>query len=627
MSLKSRTYALFIQCYHIQKSTLGYDMKIVNKAFIGLMLTCSGIMAAEKSANIETTDIEKLNRAGKTIYTKPGACVTCHLADGSGNPAMNAKDLRFGPSPFDINNALSSVPQMGPLGQQLQLTKDDLLALSVYIYKLSGKKVDQTQLRYLRETLAAIKKDERDAGFVLTERDKAIDQFSSFKTVLSTWERKAKTGSIKHTYATEVVQTWDTAKPKFEPQPGKTYFYQNTGNRGDMFGQGFGNGTGNAVTVGDAQTFEVIAQGRLDPELRGSVHTTAMTPNGRYGYIIGPSIKAKAPKDNKLKSADELGILSVSSRLNVPATLIKWDALSLEPVKMLTIGGRLHHMQIFADKYMLVDTFSRDENGLDIFLLDPETDEIVGGVRDEELGGQSYTAFTDNRYIYILMQPHGYGPMSLSGYVAANMVNYGKATALRPFWVAKIDPKTWEVVQEYPYPGYRGDWICFDAKKEHMFIPAAATSNVTKINIATGKIEWVNPAGIGPYGCNVSADDKELWVADKGEANGFFGRTLTVLKTDTGQGVATIPSAYMVDHVLLSPNGKEFWATSNAEGRIYVFDAKERELITKIQIPGGGDAHGLPWVYYDKQGESKVVKDQGGFRNGVDPRNGKGLKY
>lgn len=599
-------------------------MNIVKKAALGLAIACSTAVQFANAAD----DIPALLDKGKTIYTTPGACAVCHLEDASGNPALNAKDLRFGPTPFDINEALTSVPQMGPIGEMLKLDNDGLLALSLYIHELGKQGINQDLVDKLRITLASIQKDERDADFVLTERDKAIDQISSFDTVLSTWQRKAKTGNIMHSYETEVVKTWEKAEPRFTPEPGKTYFYQNTGNRGDMFGQGFGNGAGNAVTVGDADTFEVIAQGRLDPELRGSVHATGMTPDGRYGYIIGPSIKSKTPKQTTdLKSSDDLGILKVSGRLNVPATLIKWDALSLEPSKMFTIGGRLHHLQIFDDKYMLVDTFSRDPDGLDVFLLDPETDKIIGGVRDEELGGQSYTAFTDDEFIYILMQPHGYGPMSLSGYVAANLVNYGKATALRPFWVTKIDPKTWEVVKEYPYPGYRGDWICFDARKENMFIPAAASSNVTKVNLETGNIEWVNPSGIGPYGCNVSADDKELWVADKGEANGFFGRTITVLKTDTGQGVATIPSAYMVDHVLLSPNGKEFWATSNAEGSIYVFDAGKKELETKIQIPGGGDAHGLPWVYYDKNGKPMVARDQGGFRNGIDPRNGTGLSY
>jgi len=67
--------------------------------------------------------------------------------------------------------------------------------------------------------------------------------------------------------------------------------------------------------------------------------------------------------------------------------------------------------------------------------------------------------------------------------------------------------------------------------------------------------------------------------------------------------------------------------TSNGEGKVLVFNADTRKLSKTINMPGYGDAHGLVWVHYDKQGNSKVVGDQGGFHNGVDPRNGAALKY
>ena len=44
-----------------------------------------------------------------------------------------------------------------------------------------------------------------------------------------------------------------------------------------------------------------------------------------------------------------------------------------------------------------------------------------------------------------------------------------------------------------------------------------------------------------------------------------------------------------------------------------------------IRIPGGGDLHGLVWVHYDENGEPAVVRDQGGFHNGIDPGNGRAL--
>ena len=86
-------------------------------------------------------------------------------------------------------------------------------------------------------------------------------------------------------------------------------------------------------------------------------------------------------------------------------------------------------------------------------------------------------------------------------------------------------------------------------------------------------------------------------------------------------------SGYEVDHVLLAPNGKEMWATSNGEGRIYVYDTESHDEIAVIQMPQNGDPHGLVWVHYDENGESRVVRDQGIFRGGVNPALGKPLDY
>ncbi|MFL2545985.1 MAG: hypothetical protein ACJ0SL_01260 [Candidatus Rariloculaceae bacterium] len=78
---------------------------------------------------------------------------------------------------------------------------------------------------------------------------------------------------------------------------------------------------------------------------------------------------------------------------------------------------------------------------------------------------------------------------------------------------------------------------------------------------------------------------------------------------------------------VLAPNGREMWATSNAEGRIYVFDTATREQSNVIDIPHHGDPHGLVWVHYDEDGEARVVRDQGGFHNGINPAAGHALSY
>jgi DNA-binding beta-propeller fold protein YncE len=92
-----------------------------------------------------------------------------------------------------------------------------------------------------------------------------------------------------------------------------------------------------------------------------------------------------------------------------------------------------------------------------------------------------------------------------------------------------------------------------------------------------------------------------------------------VLDAATGETIETLFSGYEVDHVLLAPNGKEMWATSNGEGRIFVFDTATRKQTKVIDMPQFGDAHGLVWVHYDEDGTARVIRDQGGFHHGVNP--------
>jgi DNA-binding beta-propeller fold protein YncE len=154
-----------------------------------------------------------------------------------------------------------------------------------------------------------------------------------------------------------------------------------------------------------------------------------------------------------------------------------------------------------------------------------------------------------------------------------------------------------------------------------------SSSSASKVDVNTGEIVWSNGTGIGPYGASLNADETELWVADKGEAAHHLGRTVTIIDTDSGHAVETLYGAYKVDHVLLSPNGREMWATSNGEGRIYIYDTESKDLIKIIEMPGNGDAHGLIWVHYDEDGESRVVRDQGNFHAGIDPPLGRVLDY
>jgi DNA-binding beta-propeller fold protein YncE len=514
---------------------------------------------------------------------------------------------------MDIQEQLDSNPQMGVIVAELDPDADDLVALATYLSTLSGESVSAEVVAGWRTELAAIEAArEPEAVFYVSDRDRKVMEIMDFQTVIDDWYRHAKEGSLKRDYEVKVLETYEPAEQVFFPEPGGLYFYENVGTNARRAPPGTERPSSTQVIVGDARTREVIASGEMPAELSGAVHTTVVSPDGKYIYIIGPS--------NQAAMAMGMG-MGPGRVLRTPATMLKVDALTLQPVKQLAIGGRLHHAQVFRDKYLLMDTFVSEPDGLDVFLFDPETDEIIGGVKSEDLGGSNYTAYTDNEFIYVLMQPGGDGG-AIGG---ATQVATGQLTTLRPYWVAKIDPDTWEVVDEFPYSGFRGDWIIIDSNSDYLYVPAAGSSNVTKVNINTGAVEWSAATGTGPYGGTLTADEKEIWISNKGEATGAVGRTLTVDHTTNVRPLATVFSGYMSDHVLLSPNGKEMWVTSNGEGRIYVFDAETREQLDVIDMPGRGDPHGLVWVKYDDDGSARVVRDQGGFHNGVHPARGKPL--
>jgi DNA-binding beta-propeller fold protein YncE len=558
-------------------------------------------------------DLDAVVKRGESLYNQPASCAVCHRDDGTG---LIGPDITYGPTAAQILEQMLNNPQMAAITQELEADNEDLLALSAYIRTFSGLETTEATIVDQRAKLVSARaKTQTDLVFPKTARDEAVEAVQSWDSVVADWQRRSTEGRIFAEYKSQIVATFDPGKPKFKPKKGRTYFYENVGNSANLaiLEPGSTNAKSTQVVVGDAKTHKVIASYELPVSLRAAVHTTVVSPDGKYVYIVGS--KPKTEPTNQIKALD------------APATLLKVDAVTLQPVLQQTMGGRLHHAMIFRDKYLLLDTFSRDPDGLDVMLLDPETDEIIGGVRDENLGGSSYTAYTDNDFIYVLMEPVGYASHRSTGMAGAKNLYSGKITTMKPFWVAKIDPDTWEVVQEYPYPGFRGDWIVFDAQKEFMYITAGGTSNVSKISLATGDVVWAAGAGISPYGASLTQDESELWVANKGEHTGHFGRTLSVLKAETGQQLATLFTGYEVDHILLSPNGKEMWATSNGEGRIYVYDTASREQISVIQMPQNGDPHGLVWVHYDNDGNSRVVGDQGGFRGGVNPALGKALDY
>ena len=78
--------------------------------------------------------------------------------------------------------------------------------------------------------LAIIKANSvRDFEFAKTPRDLQVEGIERYEDLAANWTRRANEGSLLSHYQTEVVATFDPGEPKFTPEPGKTYFYENVG--------------------------------------------------------------------------------------------------------------------------------------------------------------------------------------------------------------------------------------------------------------------------------------------------------------------------------------------------------------------------------------------------------------
>ena len=150
---------------------------------------------------------------------------------------------------------------------------------------------------------------------------------------------------------------------------------------------------------------------------------------------------------------------------------------------------------------------------------------------------------------------------------------------------------------------------------------------LVKVNLETGHKVWATPVGDGPYGSELTANGKEIWVANKGETTDMWGNDITIINARTGIRVGLINTGWTTDHIILSPDGKEMWTSSNGSGKLYVYDAKTREEKAVINMPGFGDPHGVNFVYYDEDDKARLVVDQHGFHNGVDAQDGRPLDY
>lgn len=355
----------------------------------------------------------------------------------------------------------------------------------------------------------------------------------------------------------------------------------------------------NSVVVINAKTKKPIAMSDLDPlyTQKFASHGIGVSPDGKYIYL--PSLASIAGPERA-----------------TPDSTLVLDTRTLKIYQVLAAGGPPHHVKIFRNtagkQLMLVEHFNwnnASSTGKGFYVLDPaDNNRVIAGMLPADLHGLPYSGFTtpDGKYLYFSMPPP----------------NRSELLHAIQGWVAKIDTDTWKVVQSIPMDHYPL-WTVFSMDGKWAWVTNSVDDKVLKIQRATGpgqkdKVVAEVPVGTGPYGMRMSFDDKEVWVADKGENGPRDGATITVLDAEKNTVKRTIQTdCIRNDHIILSPDGSEMWATCNTSHEIVVLDAKTYGIKTRIPMPNVGDSHGGVFVQYSQGANglvAEVLSDQNGFQ-------------
>lgn len=127
----------------------------------------------------------------------------------------------------------------------------------------------------------------------------------------------------------------------------------------------------------------------------------------------------------------------------------------------------------------------------------------------------------------------------------------------------------------------------------HMVVVAAASGKIYTANRESDTVSAFEPAkgssawkltqiavGKGPEGIGISPDEREVWVAHRGDGG------LSIIDTATDQVKASFKAGRAPIRVKFTPDGKRVLISDSQGGDIIVFDAATRKELKRIPIGG-----------------------------------------
>lgn len=336
------------------------------------------------------------------------------------------------------------------------------------------------------------------------------------------------------------------------------------------------------LAIFDADTYQPIAtaqyalgsqRGLFEP------HGSGVSPDGRWLFI-------------PTGMSEGFGDVGAGRLLII-------DARTLKLTKVLATPGNVHHIKSFRDgsgrPLVLVEDFADST----FFVLDPDDDHrVVGGVGPGEIRGNGYLAFAqpDGKAIWVTVRT-GFG--SDGG-------------------VAIVDTENWKLQRRIPIPDSSPIWVAFTNDGKLAYVSGGHDSIVAKVDVEKGVVLSTARAGTeGPYGVNLSWDEKLLVAIGKGEGSHNRGKSVGLINPQVmGRPVDTVNTdCIRGDHALLHPNParNELWISCNSSFETVVFDLAKQQVKARLPQPNGGSTHNGAFVRYAPDWAGEVLSDQNGL--------------
>jgi hypothetical protein len=172
-------------------------------------------------------------------------------------------------------------------------------------------------------------------------------------------------------------------------------------------------------------------------------------------------------------------------------------------------------------------------------------------------------------------------------------------------------------------------WVTFTADGKTAYVSGGHSSTIARVDMSNeNPADWdVNGklrAGTeGPYGLNLSWDEKTIFAIGKGEGShnrgvtvGISPVTLFVAPPGAGRPAGEMFTGCLrEDHAIIHPDPtkNEMWISCNSSFDNVIVNMGTQKVVAVVPQPAGGSSHNGSFVKYTPDWKGELLSDTNGF--------------